>query len=217
MTGDLIKAKVVSAKLLTAVEDIMIKKFQLPESHTDIGIFAIETDEAGYVAIDEATKEANITAAYARSSYGGIGCQNGGQMLGVISGASIDDVKAGLSYIVNFVSSKSGLYSANDDGSITYFAQTVASIGSYFSQRLNLPKGTAIAYVAAPPLEGIIGVDEVLRTTEVTVVEFWDTPTTTNRSGAIFTGTSSDCDAACRTFAEAVIKCVKKQGDISFI
>nr|WP_320025493.1 ethanolamine utilization microcompartment protein EutL [uncultured Acetobacterium sp.] len=214
MTGDSLKAKVISAKLLTAVEEIMIKKFELPENHSDIGIFTTETDEAGYVAIDEATKEANITAAYARSSYGGVGCENGGQMLGVISGTSIDDVKAGLNYIVDFISRKSGLYSANEDGSITYFAQTIASIGSYFSNRLNLPKGTAIAYVAAPPLEGIIGVDEVLRTTEVTVVEFWDTPTTTNRSGAIFTGTSSDCDAACRTFAQAVIKSVKKQVDI---
>lgn len=36
--------------------------------------------------IDDATKEANICAAYARSSYGGIGCANGGQMLEVISG-----------------------------------------------------------------------------------------------------------------------------------
>jgi len=214
MTGDLIKAKVVSAKLLTSVEDIITKKFGLPEKHSDIGIFTTETDEAGYVAIDEATKGANICAAYARSSYGGIGCENGGQMLGVISGTSIDDVEAGLSYIVDFVSNKVGLYSANDDGSVTYFAQTIASIGSYFAKRLNLPEGSSIAYVSAPPLEGIVGVDEALRTTEVKVVEFWDTPTSSNRSGAILTGTSSDCDAACRAFAKAVIDCVKAQVDL---
>ena len=214
MTGDLINAKVISAKLLTAVEAIMIKKFELPENHSNIGIFTTETDEAGYVAIDESTKEANICAAYARSSYGGLGCENGGQMLGVISGTSIDDVKAGLSYIIDFVNNKAGLYSANDEGSITYFAQTIASIGSYFSKRLNLPKGTSIAYVSAPPLEGIIGVDEVLRTTEVKIVEFRDTLTTSNRSGAIFTGTSSDCDAACSAFAQAVINCVRTQVDL---
>jgi|GEM_PF-740944 len=209
MTGDLMKARVISAKLLTAVEDVMIKKFELPDKHSDIGIFTTETDEAGYVAIDEATKEANIYAAYTSSTYGETGCGNGGQMFGVISGPSMDDVKIGIQYIIDFVSTKAGLYSANDDGSITYFAQTVSSIGSYFAKRLNLPEGSAIAYVSAPPLEGLVGVDEALRSADVKIVEFWDAPTASNRSGAILTGTRSDCDSACRAFANAVIDCVK--------
>ncbi|MGV8906406.1 MAG: ethanolamine utilization microcompartment protein EutL [Acetobacterium sp.] len=209
MTGDLLKARVVSAKLLTAVEDALAAKFKLPQNHGDMGAFTTEPDEAGYVAIDEATKEANIYAAYTKSSFGGIGCQNGGQMFGIISGPSMDDVKVGLQYIVDFVSTKSGLYSANDDGSITYYAQTVSSIGSYFAKRLDLPEGSAIAYLSAPPLEGLIGIDEALRSADVKIVEFWDAPTSSNRSGAILTGTRSDCDSACRAFASAVIDCVR--------
>lgn len=209
MTGELAKTKVVSAKLLTAVEDIMIEKFELPENHIDIGIFTTDCDEAGYVAMDEATKKANVYGAYAESTYGGKGCANGGEFFGVISGPSIDDVESGLRYIVDFVNTKAGLYNANEDGSVTYFAQCISRIGSFFAETLDLPEGSSIAFVSAPPLEGMVGVDEALTTADVEVVEFWDPPTVSNRSGAILTGSQSACETACKAFATAVIGCVE--------
>ncbi|MGL4606483.1 MAG: ethanolamine utilization microcompartment protein EutL [Eubacteriaceae bacterium] len=202
-------AKVTSAKLLTAVEDIMIEKFELPENHIDIGIFTTNCDEAGYVALDEATKKSNVTGDFARSTYGGKGTANGGEFFGVISGPSIDDVESGLRYIIDFVNTKAGLYKANDDGSVTYFSQCVSRIGSYFAKRLNLPEGSSIAYVSAPPLEGMVGVDEALTSADVEVVEFFSPPTVSNRSGAILTGTQSACETACKAFAKAVEDCVE--------
>ncbi len=54
MTGDLLKAHVLSSKLMTDIEDIMIEEFGLPEGHIDIGLFTTDNEDIGYVAADEA-------------------------------------------------------------------------------------------------------------------------------------------------------------------
>lgn len=71
MTGDLLKAHVLSSKLMTDIEDIMIEEFGLPEGHIDIGLFTTDNEDIGYVAADEATKKANVRVCYAKSTYGG--------------------------------------------------------------------------------------------------------------------------------------------------
>ncbi|URN86123.1 hypothetical protein [Acetobacterium wieringae] len=48
MTGDRIKCELVYSKLLTAVEDIMLEEFELPEGCIDIGIFTTQYDGVGY-------------------------------------------------------------------------------------------------------------------------------------------------------------------------
>lgn len=45
MTGDLLKAHVLSSKLMTDIEDIMIEEFGLPEGHIDIGLFTTDNED----------------------------------------------------------------------------------------------------------------------------------------------------------------------------
>ncbi len=213
MTGDLLKANILSSKLITDIEDIMIDEFQLPEGHVDIGVFTTDNEDIGYVAADEATKKAQVHVCYAKSTYGGLGCAYGGEMFGVISGPSISDVESGLRTISYFTQHHASLYSARDDDGVQFYAQVIAKIGTFLAEMCNLPVGTPVAYLVGPPLESMVGVDEALTAADVEVVKFWGPPTVSNRGGAIVTGTQAACKTACEAFAKAVIDCVEEPVD----
>ncbi|MEF9919191.1 MAG: ethanolamine utilization microcompartment protein EutL [Eubacterium sp.] len=213
MTGDLLKAHMLYSKLMTDIEDIMIEEFNLPEGHIDIGLFTTDNEDIGYIAADEATKKANVHVCYAKSTYGGLGCAYGGEMIGIISGPSISDVESGLSTITHFTENNANLFSAREDDGVQYYAQVISKIGSYLAEISGLPKGSSIAYLVAPPLESMMGVDEALTAADVEVVKFWGPPTVSNRGGAIVTGTQSACNTACQAFAKAVKDCVDEPVD----
>ena len=68
----------------------------------------------------------------------------------------------------------------------------------------DLPEGAPLAYLIAPPLEAMVGVDAALKAANVTVAAFYGPPSNTNFGGALLTGSQSDCEAACQAFAAAV-------------
>lgn len=59
-------------------------------------------DDVGYVAIDEATKKADVDVVYAKSFYAGAAHASGplsGEMIGIIAGSSPDEIRSGLDAI----------------------------------------------------------------------------------------------------------------------
>ena len=94
--------------------------------------------------------------------------------------------------------------SANEDGSVVYFAHTVSRTGTYLSQTAGVAEGEALAYLIAPPLEAVVGLDEALKAADVELVTLYEPPSETNFGGGLLTGTQSACNAACAAFAEAV-------------
>ncbi len=77
--------------------------------------------------------------------------------------------------------------------SIVYFAHTVSRTGTYLSKTAGVREGEALAYLIAPPLEAVVGLDDL-----------FEPPSETNFGGGLLTGTQSACNAACAAFAEAV-------------
>lgn len=213
MTGDRIKCNLIYSKLLTAVEDIMLEEFDLPEGCIDIGIFTTQFDGVGYCAADEATKAANVEVAYLKTLYGAGAGLNDGQVFGVITGPTVSDVESGLRYIHDFTENKATIYSMNDNDTNLIYAQLVPKIGKYFSKTYGLPIGSSIAFLFAPALEGIVGIDEALTVADVEVVKFFGPPTNSNLSGAILSGTQSNCKTACEAFKNAIIGCVEEPVD----
>lgn len=213
MTGDRIKCELVYSKMLTAVEDIMLEEFDLPEGCIDIGIFTTQYDCVGYCAADEATKASNVEVVYIKTLYGAGAGLNDGQVFGVITGPTVSDVESGLRYIRDYAENKSSIYSVNDDDSNLIYAQLVPKIGKYFSKTYGLPIGSSIAFLFAPALEGVVGIDEALTVADVEVVKFFGPPTNSNLSGAILTGTQSNCRTACEAFKNAIISCVEDPVD----
>jgi ethanolamine utilization protein EutL len=105
---------------------------------------------------------------------------------------------------VQVIESEAHFISANEDDSIVYFAHTISRTGSYLSKSVNSPEGGAIAYLIAPPLESIYGLDAAMKAADVEVGVIYGPPSETNFGGGLLTGSQSACKAACDAFALAV-------------
>ncbi len=207
MTNDALKSSVLSARIIPNVNEDMVKEFNLPAGHRSIGMFTADCDDVSYTAMDEATKRVDVKVVYGKSFYGGAANANtklAGEVIGIISGASPAEVKSGLDAIVDVVENEAHFISANEDDSVVYYAQCISRTGSYLSQVANIPEGQPLAYLIAPPLEAMYGLDAALKAADVTMVAFYGPPSETNFGGGLLTGSQSACKAACDAFADAV-------------
>jgi len=88
---------------------------------------------------------------------------------------------------------------------VVFFSHLISRSGTYLSEQADVPPGTAMAYLIAPPLEATIALDAALKAAEVELKVYYGPPSETNFAGAILTGEQSACRAACDAFAAAVI------------
>lgn len=207
MKGDKIYANILSARIISSVTPAMAKQFGLEPNQTSIGIFTADNDDIGFLALDEATKQADVTVAYGGSMYAGGANANtllAGELFAVLAGSQLGEVRSGMQTVFAFFNSGVHFTSCNDDDSIFHLAYTVARVGGYFASEYGIDPGNSMAYCVAPPLESVYAVDAALKAANVTMVEFWKPPTNTNFSGAVFTGSQSACAAACRAYEAAV-------------
>ena len=61
-----------------------------------------------------------------------------------------------------------------------------------------------MAYLIAPPLEAMLGLDAAVKAADVTLSLFYGPPTETNFAGGLLTGDQAACKAACEAFAATV-------------
>ena len=61
-----------------------------------------------------------------------------------------------------------------------------------------------MAYLIAPPLEAMVGLDAALKAADVTLRVFYGPPSETNFAGGLLTGDQAACRAACEAFADTV-------------
>ena len=183
------------------------EKLGLPRQYRSIGIITADSDDVTYCALDEATKAAAVEVVYGRSLYAGAGNAStklAGEVIGILAGPNPAEVQSGLRACAEFMASGVGFRSANEDGSIVYFAHTVSRTGTYLSKTAGVREGEALAYLIAPPLEAVVGLDEALKASDVELAALFEPPSETNFGGGLLTGTQSACNAACAAFAEAV-------------
>jgi len=207
MRNDPIKVTVLSVKLIPNVDDSLREQFNLPEGHRSLGMITTDCDDVGYTALDEATKKAEVSVAYAKSFYGGAANANtklAGEFIGILSGPTPAEVRSGLNAAIDFIENDACFYSANDEDSIAYYAHCVSRSGSYLSGIANVPEGAAIAYLIAPPIEAMYALDAALKAADVKMAAFYGPPSETNFGGGLLTGSQSACKAACDAFADAV-------------
>ena len=124
------------------------------------------------------------------------------------------EVKAGLQAAVDMVENGAYFISANEDDSIVYFAHTVSRTGSYLSKTAGVREGEALAYLIAPPLEAVVGLDEAMKATDVELAALFSPPSETNFGGGLLTGTQSACNAACAAFAQAVKELAQRPREV---
>ena len=207
MLGDRIKAHVLSARILPNADPALLRRLQAPPEHRSLGIFTTDCDDVSYAALDEATKKARVSVVYARSMYAGAGNAStalAGEFIGILSAENPSDVRSGLDSAIHYVQHQASFFSANDDNSVIYFAHCISRTGSYLSKQAGVPEGTAMAYLIAPPLEAMVGLDAALKAADVKLSQFYEPPSETNFAGGLLTGGQAACQAACQAFANAV-------------
>lgn len=217
MTGDILKVNTLATRVIANVSESIAQKLGLPDGHRSIAILTTDCDDATYCALDEATKKAQVEVVYGKSLYAGAAnasTKYAGEVIGILAGPNPSEVTSGLRAAVDFLDSGVGFHSANADDSVVYFAHTVSRTGSYLSQVAGVGEGEALAYLIAPPLEAMLGLDEALKAADVRLAALYEPPSETNYGGGLLTGTQSACQAACAAFAQAVLDVAQKPREV---
>ena len=207
MKRDPLPAKVLATRLIPNVSADMAKQLNLKPEHKSLALLTADCDDVTYTALDEATKKADCEVVYAKSFYAGAANANtklAGEIIGILAAPNPAEAKAGLEAAVDMIENVCHFVSANEDDTICYYAHCISRTGSYLSEGCGLKEGAAIAYLIAPPLEAMFGVDAALKAADVKCCVLYAPPSETNFGGALLTGSQSACKAACDAFAYAV-------------
>jgi len=207
MRGERIKTTVLSVQIIPNADPMLLKQLPIPHGHRSLGLLTTDCDDVSYAALDEATKKAQVEVVYARSMYAGAANANtalAGEFIGILSAENPEEVRSGLDAAVSYIENDAAFYQANDDGSIVYFAHCISRTGSYLSKSAGVPEGTAMAYLIAPPIEAMVGLDAAVKAADVELKLFYGPPSETNFAGGLLTGDQAACKAACEAFAETV-------------
>lgn len=213
---DPVKPKVLSTKFIPNVANDLRKDLGMTEYEQSIAMFTCDIDDCAYTAIDEATKKAEVRVVYAKSFYAGAAHASGplsGEFIGILAGPNPAETKAGLNAAAQYLAEDAWFYSANESDSIVYFAHTISRTGSYLSECAGIPEGQPLAYLIAPPIEAVFGVDAAIKAADVTMPLWYGPPTETNYGGALLTGSQSACKAATEAFRDAVIAVARTPHD----
>lgn len=206
---DSIHASPLAVQLIPRVDRGFAEKLNLRAEQQSIGLITSDNDDATYVSIDHATKMADVEVVYAHSFYAGVKHASGllsGEIIAILAGPNPDEINAGLRAAVEYMKNDALWYSANQDASIAFFPHVISRTGSYLSKLCGIPAGSPVAYLVAPPMEGLVALDAALKAAAVTIASLTMPPSETNYMGVVLTGDQPACQAAAIAFQKTVLK-----------
>lgn len=198
----MIPVKVLAVRYL-ANAPVLAKALGAPEGYPCLAMVTTDSDDSTYIALDAATKAANVKVCYGRSFYGGAAnasTPHAGEVLGVLAGPTPGEVRSGMEAALGALQN----IGFEETSGVPYLAYTVASTGSFLAAEAGVREGTAIAYLIAPPLESMYALDGALKAADVKLCKLYEPPSPTNFGGALLSGTQAACQAACAAFAAAI-------------
>jgi len=203
-----VPARLLSCRALPHADPRLCAALGLPPSTagSSLGLVTCDQDDSLYAALDHATKMSPVEVIYAKSFYAGAAHASGplsGEVLGVIAGGDPEDVAQGLAAIEAALADLFAFYAVGDAG-VTLFPTVIGRVGRYLAAQAAVPEGSALAYLIAPPMEAMIGLDAALKVTDVSLARFFGPPSETNFAGAYLSGELYAVEAAARAFTAAV-------------
>lgn len=199
----MIPVKILAVRYLANATPALAEALGAPKGYRCLGMLTTDCDDATYIALDAATKAAQVQVVYGRSFYAGAAnasTPNAGEVIGILAGATPGAVRSGMEAAVSALS-RVGFEEVNG---VPYLAHTVSSVGSFLAKEASVPTGSAVAYLIAPPLEGMYALDGALKAADVKLCKLYNPPSETNFGGGLLSGTQSACEAACAAFGAAV-------------
>jgi ethanolamine utilization protein EutL len=207
-------AKILACRKLDGADGQLLGALRLdPDAHASLGLVTCDADDALYVALDRATKEAEVEVVFARSFYAGSRHASGpfsGEALGIVGGRHPDAVAEALWSIRSSLQADVCFHTFADasgaarSGQPAFFAHVVSETGRWLSAQAGVPAGDPLAYLIAPPLESLVGLDAALKAARVRLVKHFPPPTETNFGGGYLAGDLAEVQAATLAFVEAI-------------
>ncbi len=199
----MIPVKVLAVRYLANASNALASALGAPEESHSLAMLTTDCDDATYIALDAATKAADVEVCFGRSFYAGAANAStpySGEVMGILAGATPGAVSSGMAAALAALQ-RVGFEEA---GEVPYLAHTVSSVGSFLAKEAGVPLGSAIAYLIAPPLESMYALDAALKAADVKLCKLYTPPSETNFGGGLLGGSRSACEAACDAFARAV-------------
>ena len=203
----MIPVKVLAVQYLSAVTPELSRA--LGTDAPCLGLLTTDSDDPTYIALDQATKDAQVTVCYGRSFYGGAGNATtpyAGEVVGILAGPTPGAVRSGMESALGELQ-RVGF---EELSGVPCLAHTISRCGSFLAKEAGVPEGSPIAYLIAPPLESMFAMDAALKAADVKLCKLYTPPTETNFGGGLLTGTQSACAAACAAFRDAVEKVARQ-------
>ena len=204
-----IKPKILSAQSIPQVHLELAKSLGLDlNKHTSIGIITCDQDDSLYAALDHATKQSPVDVVYAKSFYAGANHASGpysGESIGIIAATTPDDINEGLYALRQALENDISFFHFSEAATgPVFFPHLIPSVGYFLAREAKVPVGTAMAYLIAPPMESVVGIDLALKAAKVQLVKYFGPPTETNFGGAYLVGELNEVEAAREAFIEGV-------------
>ena len=199
----MIPVKVLGVRYLANASGMLRRELGVPEGYPSLALITADSDDPTYIALDAATKAADVKVVYARSFYAGAGnasTPHAGEVIGILAGPNPGTVRSGMEACLGMLEQ----VGFEEVGGIPYLAHTVSRTGSFLAREAGVAEGDSLAYLIAPPLESMYALDGALKAADVKLCKLYAPPTETNFGGALVTGTQSACQAACAAFAQGV-------------
>lgn len=199
----MIPVQILAVRYLANASASLAKSLGAPEGYPSLGMLTTDSDDATFIALDEATKAADVKVCYGRSFYAGAAnasTPNAGEVIGILAGPTPGAVRSGMEAAIGAL----GRVGFEEVNGVPYLAHTVSSAGSFLAAEAGVRVGTALAYLIAPPLESMYAMDAALKAADVKLCKLYSPPSETNFGGGLLSGTQSACDAACAAFRDAV-------------
>ncbi len=199
----MIPVKVLAVKYLPGASPALAEGLGASRDYPSLAMLTTDSDDATYIALDAATKAADVKVCYGRSFYAGAAnaaTPYAGEVIGILAARTPGDARSGMEAALSALE-RVGFAETNG---VPYLAHTVSSTGSFLSREAGILPGSALAYLIAPPLESMYALDAALKAADVKLCKLYAPPSETNFGGALLTGTQSACAAACDAFSQAV-------------
>ena len=199
----MIPVKVLAVRYLASAAPTLAKALGAPKGYPCLGMLTADSDDPTYIALDEATKAADVKVCYTRSFYAGAAnasTPNAGEVIGILAAPTPGALRSGMEAALAALE-RIGFEMAGD---VPYLAHTVSRCGSFLAKEAAVEEGTALSYLIAPPLESMYAMDWALKAADVKLCKLYSPPSETNFGGGLLSGTQSACEAACAAFRQAV-------------
>jgi ethanolamine utilization protein EutL len=206
-----LKPRALAVRAIPDAAADLSRALDLPADRRALGIVTATSDDALFTALDQGTKASPAEVVYTKSFYAGAAHASGplsGECIGIYAARDPAEIEAALLACLQYLEDEAWFYGVALAGApdpVAFSPHVVASVGRHLSALADVPVGRPLAYLIAPPLESIVGLDAACKAARVRVTKWFGPPTETNFGGAYLTGDLPACEAAARAFAEAIV------------